>query len=142
MWAKIAEDLSEAFLHPFSAAQVENPYKTIMKRKNAAVNKNKRSGASRIDVPYEEEINKIAAVDDSIEPDVMRSVSEVIEKPSPSERATTSNPRKRKHQDVGDKIAAALLKVNEDRQKRHDEKMNLLRELFSKKCPDCQENTH
>ena len=99
----------------FSSVQVENRYKTVMKRKKAAVTENRQSGASRTTVPYEDELNKIAAVDDNIEPDVMRSVDDVTGKAVPSTSGTKTPQRKRKREDIGDKISAALLKINEER---------------------------
>lgn len=35
---------------------------------------NNRSGSSRINVPYEQELSKIAAMDDSIQPEVVGTV--------------------------------------------------------------------
>lgn len=51
------------------SVQVENRYKTCLKRKKNAVEHNARSGNSRTEVPFEEELSKIAANDNSIEPE-------------------------------------------------------------------------
>lgn len=38
---------------------------------------NNRSGSSRINVPYEQELSKIAAMDDSIQPEVVGTASTI-----------------------------------------------------------------
>ncbi|KYQ46782.1 hypothetical protein ALC60_14207 [Trachymyrmex zeteki] len=60
-----------------TSLQIENRYKTVLKRKKKAVENNCKSGSSREKVPFEEELRKIAHSDDSIEPEVLRSVRSV-----------------------------------------------------------------
>lgn len=72
MWQEIASDINKKYLINVSCIQVENRYKTLMKRKKMAVDNNK-SGSTRMDIPFEEEIAKITMHDDSIEPEVVRS---------------------------------------------------------------------
>ncbi|XP_011702913.1 PREDICTED: uncharacterized protein LOC105458971 isoform X2 [Wasmannia auropunctata] len=75
MWLKIAEEISQKFCKIRTSVQVENRYKTILRRKKSAVENNSQSGSSRQDVPFEEEMHKIASTDDSIEPNVVRTAT-------------------------------------------------------------------
>lgn len=70
LWEQIAADIEKVFQCKRSPIQCENRYKTVLKRKKKAVDNNHTSGCERQDVPYEEQLTKIAAVDDSIEPEV------------------------------------------------------------------------
>ncbi|KAH7972989.1 hypothetical protein HPB52_020053 [Rhipicephalus sanguineus] len=47
-------------------------FKTVIRRKTSATTHNKKSGNSPSDVPYDEELAKIAAQDDSLEPEELR----------------------------------------------------------------------
>ncbi|KAK4886436.1 hypothetical protein RN001_002707 [Aquatica leii] len=58
--------------------QCENRYKTIMKRKKITINHNNRTGESPRTDPYEKELSRIAAIDDSIEPPVRMGVGKSI----------------------------------------------------------------
>lgn len=51
--------------------QGENKFKMVMKREIQAVNNNYTTGASRINIPFEEDLSKISALDGSIEPEVL-----------------------------------------------------------------------
>lgn len=75
MWIRIAEEISKKFCKVRTSVQVENRYKTILRRKKSAVENNSASGSSRQDVPFEEELHKIASTDDSIEPEVVRTAT-------------------------------------------------------------------
>lgn len=78
MWAQIANDLKEIINAKKTPAQVENRYKTIIKRKKKAIENNHKSGSSRQCIEYEQELLKIAAADDSVEPEVLRSSSQFV----------------------------------------------------------------
>ncbi|GLV33441.1 hypothetical protein CBL_20180 [Carabus blaptoides fortunei] len=80
MWKKISADLKEIFNVEKTDLQCENRYKTILKRKKKAVDNNHRSGSSRETIEYEEEIRKISAIDDSLEPEVLRGVTQLTSK--------------------------------------------------------------
>ncbi|KAF5294775.1 hypothetical protein FQA39_LY00259 [Lamprigera yunnana] len=58
--------------------QCENRYKTILKRKKITINHNNRTGESPRTDPYEKELSRIAAIDDSIEPPVRMGVGKSI----------------------------------------------------------------
>lgn len=70
MWEAIALDLQNILNFKKTAVQCENRYKTVMKRKTKAVEKRHRSGESPETIPFQDEIEKINALDDSIEPEV------------------------------------------------------------------------
>lgn len=44
------------------------------------MDRNRKSGGKRVNVPYEEEINRIASLDDLIEPEVLRDANSVYYK--------------------------------------------------------------
>lgn len=56
-----------------SAVQIENKIKSVLKQKKDAVVNNKKSGNTRKQVLFEEELDHIAAGDDSIDPDYLLS---------------------------------------------------------------------
>lgn len=75
MWEKISEDIESNMGRKYTSIQVENRFKTLLKRKKDAVEHNKRSGNDRIDVPYEDQLEKIASQDDSIKPEILMSMN-------------------------------------------------------------------
>lgn len=75
MWLTIAEEISQKFCKIRTSIQVENRYKTVLRRKKSAVENNSASGSSRQEVPFEKELQKIASTDDSIEPEVVRTAA-------------------------------------------------------------------
>lgn len=152
MWNKIAEVLNNTYNTTRTGIQVENRYKTVLKRKKTAVDNNNTSGATRLVIPFENELNKIASMDDSIEPEVTGTArginirktnvlsQEFMNKPSTSSSLPSTpldkssnilaNPRKVKT------IQETLLEIHdkkeESKERRHREKMDLLRKLLSK----------
>lgn len=70
MWEAIALDLEKNLNLKKTAIQCENRYKTVMKRKTNAVTKRHRTGESPETIPFHDGIEKINAIDDSIEPEV------------------------------------------------------------------------
>jgi len=58
-----------------TVAQCENRYKTALKRKHYQENNNKKSGASRQTVQFDDEIRKIVSIDDSVIPEVLQSAN-------------------------------------------------------------------
>lgn len=70
MWEAIATDLKNYLKLDKSSLQCENRYKTVMKRKKKTVEKRRRTGESPERIPFQNEIEKINAIDDSIEPEV------------------------------------------------------------------------
>lgn len=65
----------------------------MQKRKRQAVCHNGRSGAGLLDVPYEDELDQIRMMDDSVEPEVIRDISGATYKtPSSSQTAVAAGP--------------------------------------------------
>lgn len=122
MWAQIASDLKETLKVEKTIQQVENRYKTIIKRKKQVIQNNGKSGSSRQNIEFEHELAKITAQDDSIHPEVLRGVDECIIKQD-------SNKCKR----TVKSIQSILLEINErheeNREQRHRKKMELLKEI-------------
>lgn len=83
MWETTAKDISDALQVNQPALKCFNRYKTVLKRnKKGAKDKNSTSGACRIWVVFEQELARINPIDDSIDPEVIRCVGEVIHKPA------------------------------------------------------------
>ncbi|KAF5306256.1 hypothetical protein FQA39_LY08954 [Lamprigera yunnana] len=78
LWVAISDDLKRILNINKTSLQCENRYKTIMKRKKITINHNNRTGESRRTDPYEKELSRIAAIDDSIEPPVRMGVGKSI----------------------------------------------------------------
>lgn len=112
-------------------------------------------------MPFEEKLKKIAQCDDSIEPEVLRSqISEVLEKKSLKELASLKKDsnsniqenmedvpqeqplkKKSKIQMSNEERRIELFKQKEEaKEKRHQEKMQLIRELFGKKQNENENN--
>ena len=77
-------------------------FKTVKKRKKQSVSKNNTSGEVRTEVLFEDELEEIKAVDDSISPMVMcgqvkveHQNSESTSRPSEQENSTAGIPRDR-----------------------------------------------
>jgi len=68
MWTKIQQDMIEELCCSFTETQIENRYKTVLKRNKTLMKNNNTSGLSPKFSSVDEEFNKITALDDSIEP--------------------------------------------------------------------------
>lgn len=93
MFERIASDLQKRLGVERTGEQCCTRYKTVCKRKKTAVTENGRSGNSPQDVPYEDELEKIKWLDDSLEPEVVRDASGIVScksKPVDSEEAQDS----------------------------------------------------
>ncbi|XP_036141612.1 uncharacterized protein LOC105839029 [Monomorium pharaonis] len=146
MWTQISVDMMKMLNIFKTPLQIENRYKTVLKRKKKAVENNSRSGSSREEIPFEKELHKIARADDSIEPEVLRSARSVkypkLNVPENPEKICNTNISK--HAIDGSPKAKKSKRSNEDirmeffekkeaaKEKRHQEKLNLIRELFAK----------
>lgn len=127
MWRGISLNLMKDMQVTRDCVQVENRYKTCLKRKKKAVEHNSRSGNSRQQVPFEDELSKISANDDSIEPEVLASAKRFkYLKPVPSK---TSSDKKMSNQEL-------IIKLHEEKEaakeKRHNDKIKVLTELFKR----------
>ncbi|XP_011859950.1 PREDICTED: uncharacterized protein LOC105557346 [Vollenhovia emeryi] len=146
MWSQISADMTKMLNISKTALQIENRYKTVLKRKKKAVENNSKSGSSREEIPFENELRKIARADDSIEPEVLRSarsvkypklnvpeIPEEICNTSPAKHAIDGSPKAKKSKRSNqDKMMELLEKREAAKEKRHQEKLNLIRELFAK----------
>lgn len=85
MWDFLATKINSFFNTLKTSKQVSKRYDTVIRQKKEDVNKNRVSGAVRGDVEFQDEIDKIAAADDSIEPEVLRGINFVKYKDSRTE---------------------------------------------------------
>lgn len=147
MWDKISQDIKQILNIHRSAIQCENRYKTILKRKKKATDNNQQSGSSRKPIEYESELKKIAAIDDSIEPEILCGVGRIMSKessvqsdssrePTPVESGKTSTPEEhytpklKKSKTVSDTFIEIQKEKEENKERRHREKMEMMRALI------------
>jgi hypothetical protein len=148
MWLQISADMIKMLNISKSPLQIENRYKTVLKRKKKAVENNNKSGSSREKIPFEEELCKIARADDSIEPEVLRSARSVkypklnVPEKDPEEICSTDlakhaidgSPKAKRSRRSNQDVRIELFEKKEAaKEKRHQEKLNLIRELFAKR---------
>lgn len=151
MWDEIASDIYKIVGITKTSVQCDNRYKTIMKRKKKVDANNHTSGSSRQVIEYEDEIRKIAAIDDSIEPEVLRGPGKTIyKKPLETSAAKNGNrehrnepcnqneekepepvKKKRKARNAGETLLEIQKMKEENKERRHKEKMELMKELIS-----------
>ncbi|KAH6920040.1 hypothetical protein HPB50_028973 [Hyalomma asiaticum] len=72
MFSHIATKLRETLGAGRTAEQCSTRYKTVMKRSKVAVRHNQKSGNSPTPIPFEDEVDKIRLLDDSLEPAELR----------------------------------------------------------------------
>lgn len=77
---QIAANLKDTLGIIRTAEQCSTRYKTIMKRKKTAVAHNNKSGNSPTPVPFEDEVEKIRWLDDSLEPAELRDSHGIVSK--------------------------------------------------------------
>ncbi|CAG9814643.1 unnamed protein product, partial [Phaedon cochleariae] len=137
MWQQISKDIKTILNITKTPTQCENRYKTILKRKKKAVDNNNQTGRNRVPVEYEAELAKIAALDDSIEPEVLRDSRNVktAEKPGNDQKSL-----KRKREKSVQEVLMDISKQKEEaRERRHKEKMKMLEKFWNSKinkwCP-------
>eukprot|EP00102_Acyrthosiphon_pisum_P015449 XP_008186008.1 PREDICTED: uncharacterized protein LOC100573369 [Acyrthosiphon pisum] len=129
LWQQISVDLINELNVTKNAIQVENRYKTIIKRKKNAIDHNNISGNSRIDVPFEKEIKSITALDDSIEPEVLRN-SNIVKKRIPDEICKKKDV-KRSKTDMAEVFLQIQREKEEAKERRRKEKMSLIEKILS-----------
>ncbi|KAH7984868.1 hypothetical protein HPB49_025669 [Dermacentor silvarum] len=78
MFEKIAAELRQRIGATKSREQCCTRYKTVLKRKKVAAVENNISGNSPTEVPYEDELDNIMWLEDSLEPEVVRDASRVV----------------------------------------------------------------
>lgn len=142
MWEKISADLLETLKIEKSPVQCENRYKTIMKRKKKAMTSNKKTGEPPKNVEYEEELQKIASLDDSVEPEVKAGIGrfEIKKQKYDNDETEDRNVENLDHKklkkikkDHKKDISEVLWDIHRDkeqkRENRHREKMEMLKEI-------------
>ncbi|KAH7970708.1 hypothetical protein HPB49_014520 [Dermacentor silvarum] len=72
VFARISDNLSKTMGITRTGDHCCSRFKTVIRRKTSATVHNKKSGNSPSEVPYDEELAKIAALDDSVEPEELR----------------------------------------------------------------------
>lgn len=80
----IAMKIKELVAVTRTGTQCELRFKTLIRTKKNQVDNNRKSGSARCTISFKQEFAAIAALDDSIEPDVMRGVRNVIYKQRPT----------------------------------------------------------
>lgn len=129
MWKQIAKDMEEELGVTFTHVQIENRYKTISKRKKIIVDNNRSTGAARMDDEYENEWKQITNKDDSIIPEVMRSTKVVVIN---KKDYTEPKPKKIKTDSTQTMLLKFLKDKEESKERRHQEKMELIRSILNK----------
>ncbi|XP_024875731.1 uncharacterized protein LOC112457083 [Temnothorax curvispinosus] len=138
MWECIATDISNEFKIYVSGIQCESRFKNVLKRKTGAVKHNKQSGNDPVEVPYQDEIDEIKSMDDSIKPEVLVSPGSIKVLKNNSQKCLAEQSRQdNKKKKTEDPLITAFRESQErreaNRQRRHEEKLALLREFLSKK---------
>lgn len=128
MWQQIAEEIYTELGVVKTADQCLNRYKTVRKRRTDGRNHNKQSGVQPVVVEYDTELDKIAAIDDSMEPEMLRGPGRVEFKETASpDSDDTMPPSKRPRSGLAETLWKIHLDREEQRERRHQEKMELLR---------------
>ena len=135
MWEFISKEISEKCGIFRSSSQCEYRYKNILKRRNTAKKNNKRSGSGKCDIDFEEEFELINSIDDSIEPDVCFGLGQHTIKKKKVDALSSEEEVERKVIQKSNILTVLQdIHIEKERQKerRHKEKIEVLRELFSK----------
>jgi len=134
MWEFISNEISKKFGNLRSPLQCEYRYKNLLRRKNTARKNNKKSGNEKCDIDFEDEFKLISNIDDSIEPDICFSISQYTIKKRKIDVSSCEEEIETKNQ-KSPNIFAVLREINNEKRKqkerRHKEKIQVLRELFS-----------
>ncbi|KYQ56417.1 hypothetical protein ALC60_04657 [Trachymyrmex zeteki] len=129
MWIQISNDILTQLNIERSAVQCENRYKTILKRKMQSGKSNQQSGAKRTRVEFEEELNKIKAIDDSLEPEILQGPGKIIEKNKENIPKDCTG-KKKKKMTVSETLLQIQKEKEEKREKRHNERLEVLRDFI------------
>jgi hypothetical protein len=139
----IATELNEEFHGEKSGDQANMKYKNVISVKKQQVSEKRRSGASggrKID--FEDELAMIASLDDSIEPEILMGVDQIVRKQSEAgPKKPDQKPRRRK-MDINETLDNFMEKFLEEKDKRakereeakerrHQEKLSKIDQLLS-----------
>ena len=147
VWEFLAEEMQAELKIKKSFEQLANRFKTVSRKAKNQIDHNNKSGNTRVDVDFEEEIRKISTKDDSLEPEVLRGVNFMKRKNDENDIPTTTAPKQKwkklnnKKPDIAQVIKDALESLEKNRaerekererrqEARHPEKLDLLRSLF------------
>lgn len=147
IWELLAEQMEAELKIKKSFEQLANRFKTVSRKAKNQIDHNNKSGNTRVDVDFEEELRKISSKDDSIEPEVLCGVNYVKRKNDENNVATTSAPKQKwkkiniKKPDIAQVIKDSLESLEKNRaerekererrqEARHQEKLDLIRSLF------------
>lgn len=90
MFSFIAAKLKETLGADRTGEQCSTRYKTVMKRRKVAVAHNHKSGNSPTPIPFEDEVEKIRLLDDSLEPAELRDSYGVVSKKAKQSTPSTA----------------------------------------------------
>ncbi|KAH9371537.1 hypothetical protein HPB48_002395 [Haemaphysalis longicornis] len=130
MWQQIAAEIYTKLGVSKTPEQCMNRLKTVKRRRTDSRTHNKQSGVQPVPVEYDAELQKIAAIDDSMEPELMRGPGRVELKAPTSPASTDSDtppPAKKQRCSVAETLWKIHVDREEQRERRHKEKMELLR---------------
>ncbi|KYN13306.1 hypothetical protein ALC57_14507 [Trachymyrmex cornetzi] len=131
MWIQITKDIETKMIFTRNAVQCENRYKTILKRKVLSVKNNQPSGAKQIKVDFEEALNKIKAIGDSLEPEILQGPGRIVEKSAASTSSNSQAQKKKKTMSISETLLEIQKNKEEKRERRHQEKLDLLRTIIT-----------
>ncbi|XP_046492164.1 uncharacterized protein [Neodiprion pinetum] len=134
MWEHIAVDISTTFSKYVNGQQCESRFKTVRNRKGLAVTHNKQSGNDAKVVPYQQEMDNIRSIDDSVQPEVLVSVGNTrVLKQKRKEDAARGGTKKKKQDPLLAMYVELQEKKEENKERRHQEKMKIFTEYCLKK---------
>lgn len=140
MWVAISEDIANDLGSHKTADQCQNRFKTIKKRRTERRQQNASSGANPVTVPYDEEFRKIKSIDDSVEPELLRGPGRVefkssatcsLDNTKPEYAKDTPPTKKQKVNSVCEMMWKIHMHKEEQRERRHKEKLEVLRSLLA-----------
>ncbi|XP_026816262.1 uncharacterized protein LOC113558791 [Rhopalosiphum maidis] len=141
MWTKVRQDMIKELGCSFTETQIENRYKTVLRRNISLMKKKNTTGPSPNLSSVHEEFSQITALDDSIEPSVSVGTSSSglkrITKDVPQDEPQVT---KKVKTSLNDLMITLNKEKEEDRLKRklkrqkcHEQKMNILKKIFNNK---------
>lgn len=91
LWKLIRKTIKCRLGSDFTEIQIENRFKTVSRRHKKSIDNNRTTGASRIVPEYENEFQRIAALDDSLEPEVRMDTTSIFVKTPTNVRESVSS---------------------------------------------------
>lgn len=94
MWESISQEIAQQLDVSFTPSQVENRFKNVSKKNKDVMKNNRTSGSSIVQTPYDKDMAHIAAIDDSIEPEIIMTPTYIRRKPKTDIIASQSKKRR------------------------------------------------